>query len=91
MCEAWAHIGLPKSAQRNKVMTDALKMVFIEKSLGMEFQKILIFADEEASKPFCGNTWQAKCLKAFNIETRIIELPPDIRERIVKAQKRQYR
>ena len=24
LCKAWAHIGAPKSAQQNKVMTDAL-------------------------------------------------------------------
>jgi hypothetical protein len=28
LCEAWAHQGVPKSAQKAKVMTDALKLIF---------------------------------------------------------------
>ncbi len=28
LCEAWAHIGRPKSAQKNKVMADAMKLIF---------------------------------------------------------------
>jgi hypothetical protein len=27
LCEAWAHVGAPKPAQKNKVLADALKLV----------------------------------------------------------------
>lgn len=91
ICEAWAHIGPPKSAHKQKVMTDAFKMLYIEKAVGKSFRKILVFADEDAAKPFLSNTWQAKCLRAYNIETKIVKLPQAMREKIIRAQKRQYR
>ena len=33
LCEIWAHVGRPKSAQKNKVMKDALKLLFARKRL----------------------------------------------------------
>jgi len=55
LCEAWAHIGSPKSAQKNKVMADAFKLVFIDTALTkVNGKRILLFADLEAAAPFKG-------------------------------------
>lgn len=90
-CEAWAHIGKPKSAQKNKVMADAVKLLFAA-SLAQGHQRlILAFADECAVSHFRGDSWMAQALKARGIETYVVELPSDVRERILLAQKRQYR
>ncbi len=72
LCEAWAHIGRPK-------------LLFIEKRMGGPRRKILAFADEEASRTFSSRGWHSACLRAFNIETHTVALPPDIRQKILDA------
>ncbi len=56
LCEAWAHQGPPKSAQRNKVLTDAFKLLYAARIVGGEPRLILLFSDELAAKPFVGNS-----------------------------------
>ena len=34
LCEAWVHYGSPRGSQFDKIMTDAFKLVFIEKRKG---------------------------------------------------------
>jgi len=91
LCEAWAHIGKVRSAQNDKVMTDALKLVFLERSVGKPSRKVLLLSDEVARKNFTGRSWGAACLAHFSIETKVIDLPEDLRARVLEAQKRQYR
>ena len=90
-CEAWAHQGPPKSAQTKKIMGDAFKLIFAEKHFGKNARKILLFADERASKPFRGNSWMAAALQNFGIETIVVELSQDVRNVLLKAQHRQFR
>jgi hypothetical protein len=89
MCEAWSHMGRPRGSQPDKVMSDALKLIFCEKSLGGSFRKILVFADEAAAKPFIGNSWQAACLRQQGIEVQVLALPDDLVKQISDAQNRQ--
>ncbi|MDP2767323.1 MAG: hypothetical protein Q8O41_07730 [Candidatus Methanoperedens sp.] len=91
LCEAWAHIGNPKSAQKHKVMTDAFKLLFIDNLLYGDGKRILLFADKKAATHFQGKSWMAQCLKKHNIIVEIIELPTEIKTDVKKAQKRQYR
>ena len=91
LCEAWAHIGPPKPAQQNKIMKDALKLIFLEKKLGKKCKKVLIFADENACKPFVSGKWMAVCLREYGIEMRTIPLSSGLRRKVLEAQKRQYR
>lgn len=91
LCEAWAHIGRPKPAQKNKVMADAMKLLFAVSLAPGHQRLILAFADEGAASHFRGDSWMAQALKAKGIETHVVELPNDVRERILSAQKRQYR
>lgn len=91
LCEAWAHQGLPKRGQKNKVMTDALKMLYAAKLINEAPRKILVFGDEEAASPFRGKGWMAQALRAFGIEIQLAHLPKQMREGVRKAQKRQFR
>jgi len=91
LCEAWAHVGRTKSAQKFKVMSDAMKLLYAA-SLGPHSEKrIIVFADEEAASHFIGRSWMAQALKAHGIEIQVVSLPEEIREKIRKAQERQYR
>lgn len=92
ICEAWAHIGIPKSAQKNKVMTDVLKMLFIDSlEKSRKSSLVLLFGDEKAAEHFKGKSWMATCLKRNGIEVKVIKFPEEIKEKILKAQERQYR
>jgi hypothetical protein len=91
LCEAWAHHGKPKSAQKNKVMTDAAKMIFAAKICADSPRLIMLFSDEEAAAPFRGRSWMAQFLQLNGVEVHIVELPETVRNEIRVAQKRQFR
>lgn len=92
LCEAWAHQGKAKSAQKNKVMTDALKLLYARSLLhGDSARMILAFADDAAAAHFRGESWMARALEALGVETVVVDLPAKSRETIRAAQRRQYR
>ena len=91
ICEAWAHIGLAKSAQKHKLMTDAFKLVFVGQILPPKTRKILVLGDMDAVQHLRGRGWMAQALRASNVEIVIVELPKDARERLREAQRRQFR
>ena len=91
LCEAWVHYGKPRGSQFDKIMTDAFKLVFIEKRKGKIYKKILLFCDEDARNPFTGGSWQAQCLRDYGIEAKVYRLPKELEQRVKKARKRQYR
>ena len=91
LCEAWAHQGPPKSAQKNKVMTDAFKMLYASKFVSNPTRMILVFGDKKAAAHFEGRSWIAQALRARQIEVQVVELPEATRAAILRAQKRQFR
>ena len=91
LCEAWAHVGAPRSAQKHKVMTDAFKLLFVSRLLETDGLRILLFGDHEAAKHFQGNSWMAQCLRQHGTEVEVVDMSPELKARVVNAQKRQYR
>lgn len=92
LCEIYSRIGKMKVAQHNKISKDILKMLFIEKLSNKKFRKIIAFADEEAAQPFLdGESWYAQLKEQFEIEVKIIQIPEELKNSILQAQKRQYR
>jgi hypothetical protein len=92
ICEAWSHQGSAKSAQRSKVMADAMKLVYGRELLRPRMPRtILVFSDEEAAADFRGNTWRAQALQHFGIVIETVEIPKAIREAVRVAQVRQFR
>jgi hypothetical protein len=95
LCEAWAHVGPPKSAQKHKVMTDALKLVFVESLLVAQGQgpcrKLLAFGDEAAAQFFMRKTWMAGALRSLGVEVDVFALPDEVRSDVQAAQVRQFR
>jgi hypothetical protein len=91
LCEAWAHQGPPKPAQKAKVMTDAAKLFLAGQILGGRPRKILAFADRQAASVFQGKGWMAEGVCAMGIEIQVTTLPEEIRATIRAAQARQYR
>ena len=91
LCEAWAHIGPPKSAQKYKVMTDAFKLLFVNTLAEGTGKRILLFGDHQAAAHFEGKSWMAQCLRKNNIMIEVVDLPSELRARVLRAQERQYR
>ena len=91
LCEAWAHLGPPKSAQKQKVMADAFKLLYASQLGSGPVQMILLFADSEAARHFKGDSWMAQALRASGIEVHVAELSEPVRATIRKAQTRQFR
>jgi hypothetical protein len=90
LCEAWAHIGEPKPAQKAKVMMDAIKLALAGQCwIGSRPRLILAFADQAATKPFEGKSWMAQAPKDFHIEKRVVQLSPDLHAKVLAAQRRQ--
>jgi acyl carrier protein phosphodiesterase len=92
LVEVWAHQGLPRPAQKAKVMTDALKLVWIERCLfPAGARKVLAFADDTAADHFRRQTWMSSALHDLGIEVIVVPLPDDLRSQITTAQTRQFR
>lgn len=90
LVEAWAHQGVVKSAQRNKVLTDAFKLAFTSRALGGDRRLILLLSDDAAAKKFAGG-WPAAALREFGVTVEVVEIDEETRRRIRAAQDRQYR
>jgi hypothetical protein len=91
LVEVWAHQGPPKVAQRNKVLSDALKVAHVSRVLDKDYRLILCFSDVAAAKPFLGRSWYAGALRTLGIDVHIVTLSDEWVQRIMEAQRRQYR
>lgn len=91
LCEAWAHQGPPKSAQKHKVMADAFKLLYVAGLFGHNPRKILLFGDKAAADHFRGRSWMAQALQAQNVEVLTVDIPEEKRLALREAQKRQFR
>ncbi len=94
LVEAWAHVGKAKSAQRNKVLADMLKLALVTSALrrsypSLKVESYLVFADSRAANVVNGKGWASLAAKEFGIATQVIALSADVIEIIKEAQRRQ--
>lgn len=89
VCEIYARIGKLKGSQPDKIASDFLKMLLVDKELNVQHRKIFCFASQEASLYLSGKAWLGLAARQFEIETVVIELPDSIREGVLTAQRRQ--
>lgn len=92
LVEAWAHQGAPKPAQKAKVIADALKLLWLDRTqFDGRARKIVALSDTAAAAHFQGRAWIAAALRDLDIEVHVAELPDSLRERVRRAQERQVR
>jgi hypothetical protein len=89
LAEAYARHGKLKPAQRHKIASDILKMIYVERVLGDTWRKYLCFADEAAANSVQGDGWLAQTVRTFGVEVRVYPLPADVRDAVIAAQKLQ--
>lgn len=91
ICEAWAHLGRAKTAQKHKLLTDAFKLIYAAQFLPKETRKILVVADPKAVRHLDGKGWMAQALRANGVTIEVVDLPSDSVEALRRAQERQFR
>ena len=94
LVEAWAHVGKAKAAQRNKVLSDMLKLALVTSVLrklypSLKVDSYLIFADSAAANVVNGKGWASLAAGEFGIATQVIALSDDVVNRIKEAQLKQ--
>ncbi len=89
VCEIYARLGRLKGSQPDKIASDILKMLTIERLLSRNFDKHLVFASKEASSTVTGQKWLAKTVKEYDIHIHTFELPTHVQESLLQAQKKQ--
>lgn len=89
LCEIYARIGKLKGSQPDKVASDFLKMVFVERSLSGQWSKHFCFASKEAAATVMGNSWLASVATTMGIKIHIYPLPSSIAKTVISAQERQ--
>jgi hypothetical protein len=91
LCEVYARIGKLKSAQKHKVTNDIMKMLLVDKVLGLNHRKLIAICDEEIERSLTGKGWNSLAIKEFGIGIVRVEIGSELRDNILQAQKRQYR
>lgn len=87
--EIFVHIGKPKKAQDNKIANDILKMLLLEKKKDCIFRKMIVVCDEEEERQLKGHSVLAESIRQFNIEIMRMDLPDELRKKVMAAQTRQ--
>jgi len=88
LCEAWAYQGPPRAPQRHEVLAEAFKLHFLAQVLGGDRRLALLFGDAQAAAPFRGSKWFAQALRMMGIEIHVVDLPEELRRRVITTQER---
>jgi hypothetical protein len=93
LVECWAHQGPPKSAQRHKVLADAFKLTWISTTMYPKPRLILCLSDPLAAAPFLpgARSWAARAFQDLGVTISVVDLPAELRQDLLQAQRRQYR
>jgi hypothetical protein len=87
LVEVWAHQGSRRAPKKAKIMTDALKMLWVEATFcAAKARKILLLSDPLAAAHFGRMPWMAAALRHFAIEVKVVDLPAEYRAAVHKAQ-----
>jgi hypothetical protein len=95
LLEVNARVGSAmKTATKNKVLKDTLKMLLIERHQaaawkGKRVRKLLVFLDDAARGSFGPRAWANEAWRTFGVETLVCSIPDEHRVALITAQKAQ--
>ena len=94
LLEINARIGKMKTATRNKVCKDALKMAFVCRAMndawrGKRVRTMLVFLDDDARASFGPRSWANAAFDALGVETHVCQMGEKHRRALLAAQLRQ--
>ncbi|MCR4328333.1 MAG: hypothetical protein NUV53_02330 [Patescibacteria group bacterium] len=82
--EIYARTGRLRPAQFHKIMNDAVKL-FLAARYNKKRNKIIIFTDEMAERPFTESSWRAIVLRELGVKTKVFELPKVLIKKLSSA------
>jgi len=81
-----------KVAQRYKLINDATKLHWIADVLDPRPARlILCITDAAAVCHLRGRSWQGAAIAAMGVEIEVVDLPPEGKQNLLDAQRKQYR
>lgn len=83
--EVYSRIGELKAAQKAKTATDILKLITLRRQYS-EARLVLAFASEEAARAVRGRTWRAFAVETWGVEVVVVDVPAEVRQRVLDAQ-----
>ena len=89
LCEIYSRIGKLKGSQPDKLASDMLKLLTVERVLGGNWRKVICFADSQAAKYVQGKSWLALTARQAEFDIVVVELSASERHLISAAQQRQ--
>ncbi len=87
--EVHAHTQRLKSAQKDKLASDILKMILFEKEKHVKFRKVILVCGKEEKAYLEGDSFVADAIKQFNIEIEYIRLTPEQEDILLRTAKKQ--
>lgn len=87
MVEVYATIGKALSAKKRKLVSDGLKMLYLEKIKGKFFDKYIITVNDEVWKTAIEKIWQIDALKTLGITILYFDITTEQRNALLKASK----
>jgi hypothetical protein len=88
LAEIFARQGALKGGQQKKVAIDTLKLITV-RCHHPNTWLVLCFADEAAAAYATGGGWLAQALRTWDVTVETIDIPQDLRDEILAAQKGQ--
>jgi hypothetical protein len=92
LVEAWAHQGAAQGGPEGQGRRRPLQAAVAgSHAVRGQARKILTLSDGTAAGHFRGRSWIARALRDLEIEETVVSLPEAVRERVRRAQERQFR
>jgi len=86
--EVFANVGPMKGGQKRKVALDTLKLVTLQRT-HPSAHLVLVFCDESAKNSLTG--WLDEAITTFGVKRCVVTIDPELRQRLIEVQVRQYR
>ena len=87
--EVHAHMQKLKSAQKDKLASDILKMILFEKEKHTKYRKVILVCGKEEKAYLEGDSFVADAIRQFNIEVNYIGLMPEQEALLLNTAKKQ--
>lgn len=88
-CEIYCRVGALKGSQPDKIASDILKLMLVEKDKGGTWTKIICFVDEEAANVLNKKSWLSEIARQTGVQCRIAPIEEAAKQKILAAQGRQ--
>ncbi len=88
-CEIYCRVGKLKGSQPDKIASDILKLVLVEREIGGEWTKVICFVDNEAAKVLNKLSWLSTIAADLGVQCLVAPISDEVKQKILLAQNRQ--